>query len=202
MQVDSDDEFRMNVTTLYLKNKLSAKDTCNVIRSAAKSGASGVDDMKKTVKKAPQNAARDLNKKIMKNVDYPESYYADVPVRDRKTGKRAMVSYPFMLVHEVLFHLVLAFGNTILQHIDFAPNSGFAKMKNDFSRTYNLPDEPLIPIGIHGDGVELHKRMSMEVISWNVCSWDGSKRHIFTCVEKQDVRDCGCGGRCTLDAIL
>ena len=81
-----------------------------------------------------------------------------------------MVSYPFMLVHEVLFHLVLAFGNTILQHIDFAPKSGFAKMKNDFSRTYNLQDEPLIPIGIHGDGVELHNRMSMEVISWNVCS--------------------------------
>ena len=113
-----------------------------------------------------------------------------------------MVSYPFMLVHEVLFHLVLALVNTILQHIDFAPNSGFAKMKNDFSRTYNLPDEPLIPIGIHGDGVELRKRMSMEAISWNVCSWDGSKRHIFTCVEKQDVCDCGCGGRCTLDAIL
>ena len=51
MQVDSDDEFRTNVTTLYLKNNLSAKDTCNVIRSAAKSGASGVDDMKNICKK-------------------------------------------------------------------------------------------------------------------------------------------------------
>ena len=46
MQVDSDDKFKTNVTTLYLKNKLNAKDTCKVICSAAESGASGVDDMK------------------------------------------------------------------------------------------------------------------------------------------------------------
>ena len=46
---DSDDDFRKNITDLYLKNKLSAKDTCKVIRSAGKAGAEGVADMEKNL---------------------------------------------------------------------------------------------------------------------------------------------------------
>ena len=37
MQVDSDDELKTNVTTLYFKKTISAKYTCKVIRSVAKS---------------------------------------------------------------------------------------------------------------------------------------------------------------------
>ena len=55
---DSEEEFRTNVLNIYLRNKLSAKDTASLLRSAHKSGTRNVEDMrkvgKKTTKKCPK----------------------------------------------------------------------------------------------------------------------------------------------------
>ena len=108
-----------------------------------------------------------------------------------------------MLPHEVLAVVILAMGVAFHHIIEFAPGSGLDTMKQDFRKSHQIPaTAPLVPIGIHGDGVALHKRMSMEVISFDICSAPKSKKYCFSVVEKQDLCDCGCGGRCTLDAML
>ena len=56
---DSDDDFRTNITDLYFNNKLSAKDTCKVIRSAGKAGAEGVADMNNKCKKSTKHVSID-----------------------------------------------------------------------------------------------------------------------------------------------
>ena len=195
-------EFKQNLATLYLRNKLSAKDTTGLIRSAYKDGVSGVDDMA-TVGVNEKNASRDLLRKFQKSIKSPEPYFAEIPVRDRTSGKRTMVMYPFLLVHELLCHIVLAFGFGFKDLCEFPIGSGSAKIKDQFKKNHNIPnDDLLVPIALFGDGVPFQKKMSMEVFHWSVCSVPHSARNLFTCIEKQDLCDCGCKGRCTLDAIL
>ena len=201
---DSDeDDFRDACLDLYLRNKLSAKDTSKLVRSAHGSGSSGLSDMKTIGKKCPRNSQRDLMRKILKKIDMPPPYYADVPVKDRKNGIRKMVSFPFMLVHELLLRIILAFGMGFNDILQFPAGSGLHTMQNQWRKDHNIPtDAMVVPIGIHGDGVPLQRSMSMYCIAWNISSVAGSERNLFTCIEKQDLCDCGCGGRCALDAIL
>lgn len=46
--------FRANIAKVYLKNKLSAKDTAELVRNAYKSGTQGMDDTKPVGKTQPK----------------------------------------------------------------------------------------------------------------------------------------------------
>ena len=59
-----------------------------------------------------------------------------------------------------------------------------------------------VPVGLHGDGVPYGHGKTKECCSWNVCSIQGSERNLFRMVDKLDLCNCGCGGRCTIDAVL
>ena len=196
------DEFRKNVTNMYLRNKLSAKDTATLVASAHASGAGQLADIRNVGKGEEKNIQRNLMRKLTKTTKWPEPYYADIPIRDRKTGKKSIVTLPFLLISEVLFHLVASAGMSFRDLLDFPPGSGFARMKSQWSNSFDVHDSMVSPIGVHGDGVPLQKKMTLEMMSWNICSIKSSERHLFTCIEKQDLCDCGCAGRCTLDAIL
>ena len=185
------------------RNNLSAKQTAGLVRSAHKSGVEGVDDMKKIGKRCPRNAQRDIMRKIKKDITWPEPYMAQIPVKDRKNGKRSLAWFPFILVSQVLCHIMLAMGGGFKDILDFPVGSGLANRKAKWEREHRVPDNaPLAPIGIHGDGVPIQQRSSIYVISWNICSCGSSERNLVTCISKEDICDCGCGGRCSLDAML
>ena len=201
--MDSDDDFENNVKTLYLKNKLSAKDTANLVRSAHKRGAEGLDAFKTIGKKQPKNAQRDLMRKFTRGSTLPKPYFANVPIKDRKTGDKAMVILPFLLVSELLVHIMFSFGTGFRDILEDPPGSGFANMKRQWRADNNIPADDLVAsLGMHGDGVSLGKQGSINVISWNITSMEGGERNMFTAIEKRDLCDCGCFGRCTLDSIM
>ena len=196
---------RQNIANLYLRNKLSGRDTAVLVRNAHLSNASGLNDLKDVAAKGKQmgNANRDLLRKFLKDVKCPEPYYADIPIKGRKPGGPSVARFPFLLPHEVLFHLFQNHGSTLVDELDFPEESGFAKHKANWIKSFNLPpDAIVVPVGIHGDGVPHQKRKTVEVMSWNICSMPWAERYLFSLVEHVDVCDCGCFGRHTLDAIL
>lgn len=200
---DDGEGFRAEVTKFYLRNALSAKQTATLIKAAHKSGATDVADMSAIGQTSTsKNQQRDLMRKILKGVKFPEPYYANIPVRDRNTGKRTTALLPFLLVHEVLVHIMVAFGRGFGDILKISPG-GLKDMKDDWVKTHSIPHGSLVaPIGMHWDGVPFGDKDTMEVASWNLCSVPGSERNLFGCVTKKDLCDCGCSGRCTIDSIL
>lgn len=142
-------------------------------------------------------------RKFKTNTTWPDKYYADIPVKSRSTGQKIRTRLPFLLVFELLFQLAACAAFPFKDLLEFPPESGFARKKAEWCNTFNVPQGILVfPIGIHGDGVPFGNNTSMECYSWNICSIDPSERNLFTCIGKRDLCDCGCSGRCTIDAIL
>ena len=76
--VDHAREFRSHVARLYLRNKMSAKDTVDLVRKAQKAEAKGVDDLARAG--GPKNAQRDLMRMLLRGCILPALYWASVPV--------------------------------------------------------------------------------------------------------------------------
>ena len=105
---DADDKERAlprNVSNLYLRNKLSAKDTAVLVRDAEQSGAKHVKDMAVVGSRGKhlKNYERDLSRKLVRDCNMPEPYMAAIPVRCRTTGKQIPAWLPILLAHELLF---------------------------------------------------------------------------------------------------
>ena len=81
-------------------------------------------------------------------------------------------------------------------------NSGQRSSFESFCKAHGLDLLSAIAIGLHGDGVPFAKQQSVEVLSWNFIALPGMERILFATVEKSWNCRCGCGGRCTLDALL
>ena len=142
-------------------------------------------------------------RKIKKGIKLPKPYYAEIPTKDRKTGKPSTAWFPFMLIYELLSHMMLSMAGAFKELVEFPLESGYAKIKEKWCRDHKMPaDELVFPIGIHGDGVPIQTRGSIFVISWNICSIKKSERNYYTCISKDDLCPCGCGGRHSLDAIM
>ena len=142
-------------------------------------------------------------RKIKKGIKWPKPYYAEIPTKDRKTGKPSTAWFPFMLIYELLSHMMLSMAGAFKELVEFPLESGYAKIKEKWCRDHKMPaDELVFPIGIHGDGVPIQTRGSIFVISWNICSIKKSERNYYTCISKDDLCPCGCGGRHSLDAIM
>ena len=200
---DDDGDFRSNILIMYLQNEVSGTKIAKLLRSAHKCGVDGVNDMADVGRLRPEHTRRDMDRKIAKLSNWPTEYYADVPVKDRKTGERIVVEFPFLLVHEVLLHIMLAIGNVFRDMCEPPAGSRLATIKTTWEKDHNIPGHDLLAmLGLHGDGVQFQTNASMNVISWNLCTVAGGERYVFTSVEKRDLCGCGCGGRCTLDAVL
>ena len=78
-----DRSFRMKVMHLHLRNKLSGKDTVELVQSAIKSKTEGLWDVKGAAAKGKQmgNANRDMTRQWLKGVKAPEPYWAEIPVK-------------------------------------------------------------------------------------------------------------------------
>ena len=205
-KLDADDvAFRQTISDIYLRNKLSAKDTADLVRSANRSSCVGVGDLAKAGGggKHPKNYQRDLTRALVRTSVTPTPYYAEIPLKDRKSGKPVTAWLPFLLVHEMLFSMVQNAGDLIYDIVSFPENSSFAEIQNTFFKDWGLPKGAvLFSLGFHGDGVPFQAKKSLECFSWNIASVPNGARQLFCCVEKIDLCTCGCFGRHTIDAIL
>ena len=202
-----DTAFRANISEVYLRNKLSAKDTADLVRNAQRSSCRSVGDLAKAGAHGtrPNNFQRDLTRTLLRSSTSPTPYYAEIPVNDRKTRQPTTAWLPFLLVHEMLFSIVKDSGDLIHEMSSFEPGSAFAKAKEGFIKKFGVPaDAILLPLGFHGDGVPFQVKNSLECFSWNIVSimHGNGARMLFTCIEKGDLCGCGCHGRHTIDAIL
>ena len=178
---------------------------------AQEAGAHGCEDLAKAgaCGRHPKNLARDMLRKLVRNVDFPKPYFAKIPLNDANTGvDSVMVDYPFLLPHEVI-HWGIATGRmaiTDLVNVADRVDQKLVDMKGKFCEKFALDPDLTILLGFHGDGVAHHKGLkqaSTEVYSWNLlCQQDG-ERYLFTLVPKHFLCSCGCpSGRCTVDAVM
>ena len=143
-------KYRKVMAGLYLGNKLSGPDAAEVYRSSTAAGAQGVEDICKTGAsgKHPQNLARDMMRKFVKDNDWPEYYWAKIPYIDTKTGMTSQCDLPFLLPHEV--RASLHSKNNLLQHnppLQTMP-PGVQKHIAKFRRECKIVGSPIIPCGL------------------------------------------------------
>ena len=163
---DDDGDFRSNILIMYLHNKVSGTKIAKLVRSAHKCGVDGLNDMADVGRLRPEHTRRDMDRKIAKLSNWPTEYYADVPVKDRKTGERIVVEFPFLLVHEVLLHIMLAIGSVFRDMCEPPAGSRLATIKTTWKKDHNIPGHDLLAmLGLHGDGVRLQTNAPMNVIS-------------------------------------
>ena len=198
--------FRNHVAPLFLKNKCSGLEVQSLCQSAQASGAQGVDDMAKTGAggKHPKNISRDMLRQLLRGTACPEVYWAQVPCQNPATGeKKELVWMPFLLPFEILVQFVQSGEARMEDFVAFEEGSGLAKRQQDFARKHQHIDPArLVALGLHGDGVPHTKNDTIEVFTWNLPTLPRAERYLFSLVEKSYLCACGCGGRCTFDAIL
>ena len=68
--------FKNHVARLFLNNKFSGPETVELVQKAFKAGAGGVSGLQRAAKQgeAMKNAARDLKRKLGKDLECPEPY--------------------------------------------------------------------------------------------------------------------------------
>ena len=92
---------------IYLNNKMSAKEICLLVQKANAAGIQEVEGMVKAGSHGRwKNAARNLTRELLKNTDFPEPYWAEIPVWDRSSQTQKLESLPFLLSFDVLFQFV------------------------------------------------------------------------------------------------
>ena len=146
-----EDAFRLNIDRIYWRNKPSAKNTASLIQNAQRSGGRGVSNLAGvgTSGRHPQHYQRDLTRKLTKNVQAPPPYYAQIPIKDRKTGKLALAWLPFLLVHGMLNVILRNAGNEMRNEFGFEPNSGFDMQCSASQRQFQIPtDAKLVSFGV------------------------------------------------------
>lgn len=100
----SSSSFRQTVGSLFLSNKISAKDASEVAAAARDAGATGSNDIASigTAGRYPGNYCRDLMRALLKGCTWPSPYWFELPVLSKDTGERVLTSFPVLLPHEGL----------------------------------------------------------------------------------------------------
>ena len=121
----------------------------------------------------PKNFHRDILTKILGENDWPPFYWADIPMRDPKTGHTIIVRMPFLLPHEVMARLhgkgKLSAARTRKEN---AP-PGVWKHCEAMAPILQVPHDKMFAAGLHGDGAPCGAKDSLEHLSWNLPCWEG-----------------------------
>jgi hypothetical protein len=92
---------------MFLRNKNSGVDIQKVAHSAEYAGASSIHDVAKagSYGKFPNNAPRDIMRAMLKGCTMPPIAYFPVPIWDSAGNVRKVEQWPFLLPHEMLYHM-------------------------------------------------------------------------------------------------
>ena len=199
------EEFKSEMARLFLRNKMSAKEVIVLVQQAYRAGISEVGSMARASGSSGQwsNAARNLTRVLLRGVDFPDLYWAQVPCHNPETGaNRELHWIPFLLPHEVLSTLVERDPSIVGSASRLIDESPLQQEIEDFCRVKKVPVNRTMLLGIHGDGVPHRTRSTVETVSWNLAALPLSDRFLFALLEKDFLCRCGCSGRCSLDSML
>ena len=122
--------------------------------------------------KHPGNLHRDLLRKCAKGNPWPRLYYADIPVRSKRTGEFAVVRHPFQLPHEWLTQLLCRSewqGDLRVQ----VCSPGIFEHVHKMAEQLAVDPKRVVALGFHGDGAPIGGTLnadSLEVFSMNLPS--------------------------------
>ena len=176
MEPEHAQKYRKVIKEVLLGNKISAVDCQKLALASSLAGARGVEDLSKAGSSGsrPGNVQRDMMNTILKESDYPEYYWADIPLHDPKLHKTVIVKMPFLLPHEVMQAL---HNNNKLQHAKSSRTTCTKGIWGHLQKAASLlsvaPGD-LFALGIHGDGTPCGAKESLEQLSWSLPSWQGS----------------------------
>ena len=150
---------------LYSENLISANRCQSLLGKAHKAG---VAELKKVAKKwLKKNAARAVTNRRLKNTKWPDKYWAEVRIWDKKTQSEVKQWICIHLIHEILDTIFqLGLKEVILSEdlLDKQARDHLQWMRDSLSL------DELLGFGIHGDGVPCNydRTESVEVISLNL----------------------------------
>ena len=193
-------KFRGTIANMFLSNRLSSWESHDLVASATEAGAKGSEDLAKcgTSGANPKNMHRDMLRALLRNVTWPDMYWADIPVLDPDTGLEHMISFPFMLPHEIIRHLLEQHGLQKMLEFVAPCGSSLRAIMDEQCAKLNLDADHTLALGLHGDGTPFAAKMrdSLEQFSFNFPASCSSTRFVFTGVPKRFV------AAKTMEAIL
>ena len=137
----------------------------------------------------------------MKDTPAPPLYWAAIPTHDPRSKKnRVPVLFPFSLPHEMIY-IFLQMRRPLCASMGELPASVAATLQTT-ARSLKTTTDGLLPIGFHGDAAPNQAHGSVLCFSWNILNTPDSERFLCTAIQSDFLCQCGCGGRCTIDAIV
>ena len=168
---ESQDAFRQRVKQRVLGNRASALDLHKDFRAAEDAKGAGAEDLIST--KPSNHSNRDLLNKILRDKEWPGLYWAQIPMRDKKTGEKCVKWMPFLLPHEWVSQYCKQHGafSDLLEFDDEELHARLLKL----AKQLNAP--ALVALGLHGDGVPIGGNMSPDSLDVFNLTMITSSRH-------------------------
>ena len=161
---------RANMQDLFANNAISGHRAQELINDFAAAGARGLRRL--TGKRGKRHAARDLRRGFLRNTQWPDLYWAQIRVYNKRTHKEETQWLAFLLPHEILEALArLAADKELLYNRAGLDDVGRAHLESACaSAGCNL-----VGLGLWGDGVPCNwdRSESVEVFSLNLPGQDG-----------------------------
>ena len=182
-----DGAFRELIAKLFLANRFSGPETCDLIRRAFAAGARGIDSMRMAVGTTPdmKSVSRNLMREFLKSSSAPPLYWADIFMQNADTKEETLVAMPFLLPHEMLGTMFTTKGANIQDFVNIN-SPQMKKIKDDMCVSLGVDLGTFIPLGLFGDGVPHQKSQSIEVVSWNCLAAPESER-VLCCIADKKV---------------
>ena len=198
-KADFDQEHWKTVSKrLFLQNKLSGRESKEVIQAATGAGAQGHH---LNLKPGHKNAHRDLMRSMIKDSLWPELYWAQIRIKDHKKGSIKHCWHPFLLPHEWLAQYCAL--PQAAEDLKPVTGSRYAQHIASTAKELGKPETGFIPVALHGDGVPIQgtlNEQSLDCFTINLpTSCENSTVRVpFTVMQKDFMLSSGE----TLDDIL
>ena len=131
----------------------------------------------------------------------PEVYSTDVPMWDCEQNRQVKSEMYFLPIHESVDSEMKNVVYPVCQHV---PTITALDAWSD--RTNRPRDQNMKAIGIWGDSAPYHTKDSLFIVLFNILGYivEGFSltRHMICAFSKGVTCKCGCGGKCTFDAIF
>ena len=162
-----------------------------------------MEDLNHT-KAGSTNASRDMLRAFLRTCPgAPPLRDHEITVWDKKQKHSFKSPLPFLHLEDLLPRYFQNHPDLLQQLCDHRDVPHLAQNLAGAKARANLPPGSLVAgLGLHGDGVTMQRKKSLEVVSVNFPRMPGWDRIPIFALEKQFVCKCGCQGRCTWNDIL
>ena len=163
-------ELEEDLTDLYADNLVSGQRITRLLGKASKAGVKGI--RKAVQQHVGKNQARSLRRHKLKGSKWPDYYWFDCRVKDRKTEGEYTTKIPLILPLDLLEMIWDLGAKDVLlsdDNLDTAGKKHMAWMKE------HLQVEELMAWGMHGDGIPCNydRTESVVMISLNLPGLSG-----------------------------